>query len=163
MNIRPNKLERVFCELYLAKCFSTCQRLQVASALTDDDFTILLTSRNGTPFGQPHCAELTTPDQRCIYCIHSEKNLINLAARYGISLRGKTIVALYRPCLGCANDLVQTRIDRLYYQFDYDSDEHKNYVIDMFQGCGIFIKQIPQTNQMKDLALVLGVWAGTWK
>lgn len=162
-DIRPSKLERVFCELDLIKCFATCQRLKTASVITDMDFTILLTSRNGTPINSPHCNELTTPDERCNFCLHAEKNLINFAAKYGIRTEGLTVVTLYRPCIGCANDLVQAGISAIYYRYDYDTDGQKDYVLRLFRNNNIYYEQTPISTHEMTLVGFLEIWMDTWK
>src|SRR6478752_7887771 len=130
MDNRPSKNARIMIELDLVSEWVTCQRGRVASALVNIDGVILVPARNGTPFGQKTCKELGAPlDERCLYCIHSEKNVINHAARQGVATNGQNLFTLKRPCIGCANAIVQAGIVAVYYRWEYDSDQHKDYVM----------------------------------
>lgn len=142
---RPDKLTRVFLQLDLIATFSTCHNLRVASALIDEStYAVLLTSRNGVPAGETHCTELEKPNGRCTICVHSERNLLNFAGRYGITTDGLAVVALYRPCVSCANDLIQAGVVALYYRWDYDTDNKKEYVLEMLNR-NMYVEQVPKT------------------
>lgn len=47
--------------------------------------------------------------------VHSEVNAIGLAARYGLSLEGKTIVVTRYPCEACARAIVTAGIKHVVY------------------------------------------------
>lgn len=159
---RPSKLARVFMAVELESQWATCQRGRVGSAIVTHEFQILLLARNGTPRNQPHCRTLTNPNERCQFCIHSETNLVNRAARSGLSIEGLTLVTLKRPCLGCSNNIVEANIGALYYREDYDTDEQKEYVLDMFAKKGIFVAKVPMSVQEHSFSILLESWRETW-
>lgn len=159
---RPNKLARVFIDLETEAQWSTCQRLRVASALvTPNDFQILVLARNGAPSGQPHCYEVVRPDERCVICIHSEKNIINRAAKMGISTYGQGLVTLYRPCLGCSNDILEAGISFIYYRYEYDTDQNKEYVMNMLNR-KIGIMHVPMSVEEQTFHAMIAGWRKTW-
>lgn len=151
----------------LASVWSTCVRLQVATTITDRDFVTVLTARNGVPIDKKHCNEYTDDEidraQRCFLCIHSERNAINQAAKLGVKLQGLNLFTLYRPCVGCANDLVQVQIGGLYYRHDYDSDGQKDYVLDMFKEVGTYVVQLEMTPEEVTFSKMLLEWKKTWQ
>lgn len=159
---RPNKIERIALTVMLEAAFSTCQRGQVGAAIFDETGQILVLARNGTPRGQPHCPELTTPDVRCQFCIHAEKNAINRAARIGLKTEGKTIFSLMRPCIGCANDIVEAGFKKVYYIHDYDTDGQRDYVLEMFVRQRISFKHILETEVLYTFSDLVKNWRRTW-
>lgn len=142
----------------LESVWATCMRKRVGTIFTDPSGAILSTGRNGSPSKRPHCNKINnTIDWRCPFCIHSEKNGINHAARRGISLKGSFVYTLYRPCISCANDLAAVQIGSLYYRWDYDSDSSdtelhpdmkrlygsaRNYVRLTLEECGVYVEQL---------------------
>lgn len=159
---RPDKLSRVMIECELASAWATCQRGRVGSLLVTQEFQVLLSARNGTPSNQLHCNELTSPDERCQFCIHSETNIINRAARRGISTAGLYIVTLKRPCLGCSNNIVEAGIRQIYYREDYDTDQQKGYVFAMLAKAGVDLIQVHVSEQEKEFSKFLEEWRTNW-
>jgi dCMP deaminase len=49
----------------------------------------------------------------CTRAVHAEANVINFAARYGISLEGATIYTTDTPCVMCAGSIINTGIVRV--------------------------------------------------
>src|SRR5688572_262120 len=124
-DLRPNKFARVMIELEVMAQWVTCQRGRVGSALVDIDGIILVPARNGTAIGMKTCRELgANASSRCEYCRHSERNVINFAARNGIATKNHSIVTLRRPCTDCAQDIVQAGISSVYYRWPYNTDNH---------------------------------------
>lgn len=159
---RPDRLARIMIELEVEAAWSTCQRLGVASALVTTDGQILVMARNGTPRGQQHCKSLASPDERCIFCIHAERNVINRAARMGIPTRGQHLFTLVRPCVGCANDIVEADIVGVYYRQPYLSDGKFEYVANMLEDRRIAFYQLEMSEQEKTFSAVLAEWRKTW-
>jgi deoxycytidylate deaminase len=155
-------MERVLAQVLLNRRFGTCQRLFTASALIDYEYVILLMARNGTPHGQPHCKEYTTPDKRCEFCSHSETNLINFAARKGISMEGLAVVTSHRPCIACATNLVQAKVGSVYFYYPYISDGKYEYVRDLFQESFINFEHVLETKALRELEIMLDDWMKTW-
>lgn len=144
---RPSSDERIMIELELNSLWSTCQRGRVASALVDNYGVVRVPARNGTPMNQPPCKVLgADPNERCIYCVHSERNVINMAAATGVSTKHQNLYTLKRPCISCANDIVQAQIDTVFYRWDYDTDGMKDYVLDMFRTNAVGLCQLEMTS-----------------
>lgn len=68
--------------------------------------------------------------------IHSEVNAISIAARYGLSLEGKTIVVTRYPCEACARAIISSGIKEVVYgRAQNCSDE----TYKMLRGAGISV------------------------
>lgn len=158
---RPTKIQRIMIEIELKSQWATCQRLRVGSAIVDN-YVIVVPAYNGTPKNQPNCIELTDTKERCQFCVHSERNAINHAARLGVSTQSKELYTLYRPCLNCSNDIVQAGISAVYYRHNYDSDGMFNYVGKMFSNNNIFFKQLLYTEAEQRFTDTLNVWRELW-
>lgn len=159
---RPNRHARIFIELELIAQWATCQRGRVASALVDFEGVIRVPSRNGTPRKVLPCSNFTDGVDRCQYCVHSETNVINHAAKAGIITAGFTIYTLKRPCINCANNIVQADIGCVYYREDYDTDNGFEYVSDMFSLRGIVFQKIEPTLEEVTFSKMLEEWRKTW-
>lgn len=159
---RPNKDARVMMELELMAQWATCQRGRVASALVNMDRAILVPARNGAPYGMPACRFTEDVQVRCQKCVHSEKNVINHAARFGVRTEGKDLFSLKRPCLSCANDIIQAGIAAVYYREDYHSDGQETYVLNMLRENQIFVIKLDMTPQEISFSKMLAEWRKTW-
>lgn len=111
-------------------------------ALIVKDRRIVSTGYNGTPEGMPNCSEggcerCANRDQYpsgvgydlCI-CVHAEQNAILAAARFGIAVEGGTLYTTMKPCFGCAKEMLQARIETVYYLHDWshpDPAKHAQY------------------------------------
>jgi dCMP deaminase len=158
---RPDNQTRIMTQLDLLRVYVTCTRLRVASALVSPAGLPVITSVNGAPMGIQHCNDRPAAEGRCVVCIHSEKNAINKAARYGISTFDFSLWTTHRPCVSCANDIVQVGIEAVYYRWDYDTDGQKDYVIDLFERSLIAVIQLEYTEEEKAFNDKLNEWA-TW-
>jgi dCMP deaminase len=52
------------------------------------------------------------------------------AARFGISVEGGTIYSTMRPCFGCTKELLQARVQAVYFLHDWahpDADKQAEY------------------------------------
>ncbi len=103
---------------------------------------ILSTGYNGTPAGLPNCDEggcyrCSHRDQfpsgtgydLCI-CVHAEQNALLQAARFGTAVEGATMYTTMRPCFGCTKEMLQARIDTVYYLHDWrhpDPEKMRQY------------------------------------
>ncbi len=107
---------------------STCIRRHVGAVLVRGK-RIIATGFNGRAPGLPHCSEIgclrearKIPSGEALeICrgVHAEKNIINFAARYGISTEGTTLYCTHFPCYSCAKDLISAGIVKVIYCFDY--------------------------------------------
>lgn len=161
-DIRPNKDARVMIELDLISEFSTCQRGRVASALVNTDRVILVPSRNGTPYGIKSCKDQGLDiTKRCYVCIHSERNCLNHAARLGICTKNQSLFTLVRPCINCANDIIQAGINEVFYRNEYMSDDY-SYVENLFLEKQIKFIQLPMTKDEVSFHNMLTAWRKAW-
>lgn len=162
---RPSKLVRVIIELEVVAQWSTCQRGRVGSALVNIDGVILVPARNGTPYGMPDCSTYQSSDSKCMFCVHSERNVINHAARLGVQTQGHQLITLRRPCIDCANDIVQAGIGAVYYREPYYTDENMDglvYVKNLFSNASIHFEQLATTRQEEMFSNMLREWRSTW-
>lgn len=88
---------------------------------------IISTGYNGTPSGMENCMEggchrCSCRDEYpagvgydlCI-CVHAEQNVLLSAARFGISVQGGTAYSTLQPCFGCMKEMLQAKIEKVYY------------------------------------------------
>ena len=111
-------------------------------AVVVKDRRIVSTGYNGTPSGMPNCSEggchrcarrgdyaSGTGYDLCI-CVHAEQNALLAAARFGIAVEGSTLYTTMRPCFGCTKELLQARVDAVYYLHEWmhpDADYQAEY------------------------------------
>lgn len=93
---------------------------------------IVSTGYNGTPENMPNCLEggcyrcenrakefkSAEAYDLCI-CVHAEQNAILAAARFGIGIQGTTMYTTLRPCFGCAKEMLQAQIKKVYYLHEW--------------------------------------------
>lgn len=96
---------------------------------------IVSTGYNGTPEGMINCLDggclrCSKRDQfpsgtaydLCI-CVHAEQNALLSAARFGISVQGGTMYTTLQPCFGCVKELLQAKIQKLYFLHEWKPSE----------------------------------------
>jgi dCMP deaminase len=97
---------------------------------------IISTGYNGTPENMPNCLDggchrCTNRDKTyksgeaydlCI-CVHAEQNAILAAARFGIPMQASTFYTTLRPCFGCAKEMLQAQVHRVYYLHEWSPNE----------------------------------------
>lgn len=100
---------------------------RAVGAVIVNDFRIISTGYNGTPFGCTNCNEGGC--ERCnsntasglrldeCLCIHAEENAVIEAGR--TRANGGTIYCTLSPCLSCSKSLVQAGIKRIVYNRKY--------------------------------------------
>jgi dCMP deaminase len=109
---------------------------------------IVSTGYNGTPENMPNCMDggchrcanrgefpSGTGYDLCI-CVHAEQNAILSAARFGIAVEGSTLYSTMRPCFGCTKEMLQAKVNSVYYIHDWthpDRDKRSEY--ERLQGC----------------------------
>ena len=129
-NKRPN-LDEYFMGIALAvRRRANCKGNRVGAVIVVDNH-IVSTGYNGTPAGMPNCTDGGC--HRCSHrdaypsgsgydlciCVHAEQNALLAAARFGIAVEGATLYTTTRPCFGCTKEMLQARIDRVYYLHDW--------------------------------------------
>ncbi|MFL5386957.1 MAG: deoxycytidylate deaminase [Longimicrobiaceae bacterium] len=107
-----------------------CSGNRVGAVIVKDR-RIVSTGYNGTPHGMLNCSEGGC--HRCAHreqhssgmgydlciCVHAEQNALLAAARFGIAVEGSTMYTTMRPCFGCTKELLQARVDAVYYLHDW--------------------------------------------
>lgn len=145
--IRPNNDERIMMHLDLESRYTTCYRGGTAAALVDYYGSTLITGRNGVPRNAVHCIDMPNTGERCVRCIHGERNVLNHAARTGTSTHGKIMYVLHRPCVACTNDIIATGLIQVRYRWDYNSDGQLEYVRNLLHENNIKLIKVEYTIQ----------------
>jgi len=83
---------------------------QVGAVLTDQDGSVLLKAFNGPPRDVEDRPERRERPMKYLYSQHSERNLLNFAAKHGISTQNKVVFTTHYPCSQCAGSLIQAGI-----------------------------------------------------
>ena len=132
---------------------STCLRRHVGAVAVSADNRILGTGYNGALAGTPHCDEtgclrqqLGIPSgerQEICRAQHAEANVCNIAAKYGISLKGSTMYVTTQPCVTCMKAMVTSGIVRIVYDGDYPDD----FSLKITEEAGIELKKISRLQE----------------
>jgi dCMP deaminase len=127
---RPNR-DQYYMGIALAvRRRANCLGSRVGAVLVLED-RVLATGYNGTPAGMPNCDEGGC--DRCAnrerygsgraydvcICVHAEQNTLLVAARFGIRVQGASIYTTMRPCFGCSKELVQAKIEKVFFLHDW--------------------------------------------
>ena len=105
------------------------------------DRRIVSTGYNGTPENMDNC--LDGGCDRCsnrgnyesgkgydlCICVHAEQNALLSAARHGIAVQGGTMYSTMRPCFGCTKELLQARVQAVYFLHDWAHPEDGEVVV----------------------------------
>lgn len=88
---------------------------KVGAALVSPEGVVLLTSFNGAPSNVNDLPERRQRPTKYDWVQHSERNLINFAARFGIRTDGCTVYVTHSCCSQCMGGLIQAGIKRVVY------------------------------------------------
>jgi dCMP deaminase len=118
---------------HLTAKLSSARRLKVGSVAVFDR-RIVACGYNGTPEGENNNCEFELEDgtlKTKPNVIHSEDNLIQFAKREEIALWKCTLYVTHRPCLGCAEKIIPSGINKVYWDIDYEqgNDEGAKYLL----------------------------------
>ncbi len=104
----------------LAASRGTCLRRRVGAVLARDE-RVVATGYNGSPRGQPHCADVgcLMVGGHCRRAVHAELNALLQCALHGVGAAGATLYTTCFPCLDCAKALVQAGVARVVYREPY--------------------------------------------
>jgi len=115
---------------------ANCLKRRVGAVIVLNN-RIIATGYNGTPEGIRNCLEggcrrCAHPEQfqpgtgydLCI-CVHAEQNALLSAARFGIAVEGADMYSTMRPCFGCTKELLQAKINTVYYLHDWQHPDEK--------------------------------------
>lgn len=129
---RPNVNEYYMLIAMVARARAQCVGHKIGAVLVSPKNRIISTGYNGTPEGMNNCPEGCVRCQNrsgdsgekkfktgefydiCI-CVHAEQNAILSAARQGISTEDATLYTTLTPCFGCAKELIQAKVKKVYY------------------------------------------------
>jgi dCMP deaminase len=110
---------------------ANCQGSRVGAVLVLQD-RVIVAGCSGTPEGMANCDEGGC--ERCAnrgkkyesgtfydvcICVHAEQNAVLSAARFGIPVEGPVMYTTTRPCFGCAKELLQAKVRRVYYLHEW--------------------------------------------
>ena len=118
---------------------ASCNRsIKVGAVIVDRNKRVLATGYNGSPPGEPHCADegcfiFEETGKSCQRVIHAEENaILQLALNSAKELHGSTIYVTHFPCLNCMKKIVSVDIKRVvfwkkhraeYYKERYEASE----------------------------------------
>jgi dCMP deaminase len=106
---------------------ANCTGNKVAAVVVKNK-RVIATGYNGVPEGMLNCLDggclrCTNPGGQfksgtrydlCI-CVHAEQNALLSAARFGIAVEGAHLYTTMQPCFGCAKEILQAKIARVFY------------------------------------------------
>lgn len=122
---------------------ANCKGSRVGAIIVKNN-RIISTGYNGVPEGMKNCLEdgclrCTNPKKRfpsgkgydlCI-CVHAEQNALLAATRFGIAVEGAHLYTTMQPCYGCAKELLQAHISRVFYIHSWVPKDDDNQEMDM--------------------------------
>ena len=151
---------------------ANCIGRKVGSIIVKDN-RIIGTGYNGTPEGMTNCedngcircSEYRTAGEwydKCI-CVHAEQNAMITAARFGNSIAGSTIYSTLQPCFSCLKEMLQAKVESVYYldelhkPNDKNDDEKKTYedFINQYEKLQSRFKKMPSRIEKSELYLAL--------
>jgi dCMP deaminase len=113
-----------------------CKGSRIGAVIVRDG-RIVSTGYNGTPENMTNCTDggcyrcanrdkfpPGTGYDLCI-CVHAEQNAVLTAARFGIPIEGSTVYTTMRPCFGCTKEMLQAKVDAVYYLRDWNHPDEK--------------------------------------
>lgn len=117
----------------------TCPRAHAGAVISTSEHQLLTTGYNGAPRGLPHCDldGCIVLEGHCVRALHAEENAILQAAQLGIRIGGAVMHCTHRPCVHCAKRIIQVGLVAVHYNWDYDSDGLRTYVLDMMREAGV--------------------------
>jgi dCMP deaminase len=109
---------------------ANCKGQRVGAVLVQDN-RIIATGYNGTAEKMQNCEDdgcyrcahredfqSGTAYDLCI-CVHAEQNALLSAGRFGASTEGAAMYTTTRPCFGCTKELLQAKVEAVYYVHDW--------------------------------------------
>jgi dCMP deaminase len=115
---------------------STCERLQVGTVITTEDFRkVISIGYNGNASGLPNKCDSETPG--ACGCLHSEENaVINCDVPRDTT---KIVFVTHLPCPMCAKRLINLGgVKKVYYKNDYRVHDS----LELLEMAGIEIEQL---------------------
>ena len=144
--VRPDRHQYYMGIAMAVRARANCLGNKVGAILVVED-RVVAAGYNGTPEDMKNCDEGGC--DRCLnrekygsgkgydvcICVHAEQNALLSAARFGISVSGATLYTTMRPCFGCTKELLQAKINAVYYMHDWKyPDPTLNAQYELLQG-----------------------------
>lgn len=116
------------------------------------DRRVLSTGFNGMPTGVVDSSfRLNDRDTRLSMTVHAEMNVINFAARNGVSLLGADLFIFpLAPCAHCASSIIQAGIRRVVvwdFVIPQRWQESFDRAANMFSESGVALLKLPETEE----------------
>jgi dCMP deaminase len=116
------------------------------------DRRVLSTGFNGMPTGVVDSKfRLSDRDTRLSMTVHAEMNVINFAARNGVSLFGSDLFIFpLAPCSSCASSIIQAGIRRVVvYDYVIPTRWQQSFdtAAELFSESGIALLRLPETEE----------------
>jgi dCMP deaminase len=107
----------------------TCPRLCVGAILVADNRIFM--GYNGSEPGEPHCTDdgCIMFKGSCIRTLHAEANAIKRFRRSDVRNKG-TLYITHSPCEMCAQFIVDSPVDTVYFETPYGNGEPLNTLLD---------------------------------
>lgn len=115
---------------------SSCERRKVGCIIVKDR-QIIAEGYNGTPPGWSNdCEDESGETRDCVS--HAESNAISKAASSSVSCKGGKMYCTLSPCFECSKQIVQSKIQKVFYRKLYRKDRSLSYLED----CEIEVNQL---------------------
>lgn len=110
---------------------SSCERRKVGCIIVKNR-QIIAEGYNGTPPGWSNdCEDEDGKTKDCVS--HAESNAISKAASSNVSSKGGKMYCTLSPCFECSKQIVQSQIDKVFYEKKY----RKTRSLDYLRDCGV--------------------------
>ena len=136
-----------------ANQYSGCKKVAVGSAICmgDKDSFIIYGANTTLPENCRECGcqreELYGENSKehrlpsdC-RAVHSEIDAICIAARFGVAIRGASIVITRYPCEACARAIVRAGISKVYYGRQQEISEQTKRIFEKGNVCVTWVKE----------------------
>ena len=134
---RPDQDEYFMLIAMAVRKRANCLGSRIGAVIVRDG-RIISTGYNGTPQDMKNCEDggcyrcanrdkyvSGTAYDLCI-CVHAEQNALLSAARFGIAVGGSSVYTTMRACFGCTKEMLQARIEAVYYIHDWSHPDAKH-------------------------------------
>lgn len=152
--IRPSWDETFMTFAVVASKRVMCIFYKVGAVITKDK-QVLSIGYNGPVIGEPHCEhahvgcakldkkgnKLPAGSGKCRGA-HAE---INAISNSPVNVKDSTLYVTFRPCLGCAKQIINAGIKRVVYLNDYDGEEQ---AIELLEKSEIALIKFSKISQM---------------
>ena len=143
--IRPDSNEYYMYIALAVRRRANCHGRKVGAVLVLED-RIIATGYNGTPENMKNCDEdgcdrCANPEtyksgtgyDYCI-CVHAEQNALLTSARFGNKVQGAVMYSTMRPCFNCTKEILQVRVEAVYYLHNWIPPEAQSREYEIIQA-----------------------------